>query len=279
MQYPSSPIRYYLLVFLAPDIELDMPALRRRALNLIWIVAPAVVLFCQIPWALAARRQGWPEINLRQMDKLGLYSGVFVSIVFANLPDFVSIYLYFKMLLYFRKQAPLVQEQQVGEQQQQLQQMQQHEEEIPRIQDQERHRHEDPFAVEDNLGVGVFMGPEELEEAGVGIADANPVFPEDNLPPDGPNNEPAEHSSEHHAASVLSKLRIHVLLSLVDMFTTFVIVALPAPLDKALVFVYLKLCFWIPIAVIRSNLSPHLKGVCTYIARMICQNEVGIFQM
>ncbi len=249
-----------------------MRCLRRFVLNLIWIFSPAFLLFCQIPWALAARRQGWPELNLRQMDKLGLYSGIFVTIVFANLPDFVSIYLYFKMLLHFRKQAPLVQEQQVGEQQQ-------HEEELPRIQDQGRHRHEDPFAVEDNQGGGVFMGPEELEEAGVGIAEANPVFPDDNLPPDGPNDEPAEHSSEHHAASVLSKLRIHVLLSLVDMFTTFVIVALPAPLDKALVFVYLKLCFWIPIAVIRSNLSPHLKGVWSYIARMVCHNEVGIFQM
>ncbi len=80
------------------------------------------------------------------------------------------------------------------------------------------------------------------------------------------------------AEKILGKLKAHILLSLVDMLLYFGIIALPSPADKILVYLYLELCFWVPIAVIRGNLSPHLDGVLTYLFRLSCHNEVGIFQ-
>ena len=92
-----------MLVILEPGVEIDMSALRRRCLVLLWVLTPAFLSLCQVPWFAAAMSQGWPGLRFRELDKLVFYSGISVSVVFTNLPDFVSIALYVIMLLHFRK--------------------------------------------------------------------------------------------------------------------------------------------------------------------------------
>ncbi len=90
-------------MILEPGVEIDMSALRRRCLVLLWVLTPAFLSLCQVPWFAAAMSQGWPGLRFRELDKLVFYSGISISVVFTNLPDFVSIALYVIMLLHFRK--------------------------------------------------------------------------------------------------------------------------------------------------------------------------------
>ena len=126
------------------------------------------------------------------------------------------------------------------------------------------------------------MGPEDFElgeiERGERDESVGANLPHSASPPHPPVEDGGGSDHLRAAEKILGKLKAHILLSLVDMLLYFGIIALPSPADKILVYLYLELCFWVPIAVIRSNLSPHLDGVLTYLFRLSCHNEVGIFQ-
>ncbi len=236
-------IRYYLLLVVDPSEEVDMAWLRRRCLLLVRSAAPVFLLLCQLPWFLIMRSQDWPDKSAMDMNPGMLCAALVSTNLFYNVPDFVSIGIYVRMVFKFRSKAS-------GD--------------SNAVHPEDNHHQQHQLPDEESGGIWVGAPAEELEE----VQSSKSGDGSSTSISDGGGSS----DDDDNARSVLRFLRLHVCLCLLD-----VGVVLAAslhfrhPAAKVLSYVYqLGCCFLVPFATVKTGFR-QLDGMAAFVGRAVCQ--------
>ncbi len=236
--------RFYLLLILKPDQDVDMDRLRYLCISLVWGIELILIPLCQLPWYLTAKDHGWPErrimdILVSSYDDDVVLKTITVTVLISNLPDYFSIIIYAAMMWHHIN----------------------HKNTIEPITEEEFE--------EEQFG-GIWVG-ETLDDGavqpGAEISTERNTTPP--LPPnstlqgniqqaghaglDGNDNSDTEHC--HKWQCVMPVLRWHVALSLFDVASTAInVFYCQGELGKMLIYlVQMLCCYWIPLVMITKN--------------------------
>ncbi len=96
-------LRYYLLIIKKDEDEIDMDRLRRRSLLAVRMATiPLLVATFSIGYGILIM-EGWPGVRIHEIDEDIFILGYGIGMVVANIPDYVSIGIFFKMSVHFWK--------------------------------------------------------------------------------------------------------------------------------------------------------------------------------
>ncbi len=81
----------------------DMNILRRKSLCTVWLTFIPFVILAQTTANFILRFHGWPKVKTKDLSQGAIIWGLISSRVMANIPDAISICLYFSMWKHLKK--------------------------------------------------------------------------------------------------------------------------------------------------------------------------------
>ncbi len=208
------------------NADVDMAALRRLAIKIVWVAAPLYLSLSIVPSFVINISHGWPEKPHKELGKSVTILNVAMSILLSNVPDFISMCVYAKMWLALR----------------------------PKVTPLEAQEDENPYG-------GIWVGEggiqpggyqefemQEMQQSSEEDSSEAPEPPppgEEELPPD---------EDDDKAKSVMRVLRTHVAVSLLDLTSIASSLLLCTKYGGALAYLMQFLfAFWIPLFVVSRN--------------------------
>ncbi len=195
----------------------------KRACILVWVVAVPFLISCHLLAYIPIAAKTWPQVrDISEIDHWDLFVSLVSSNIFYNVPDYISIAIYFKMSRFFKKRSNTV----------------------------EPH----PNDIE-HVG---------REEDGVWMGDVGEVASDHSNGPSSNEPQPDE------AKLVMSKLRLHIATSLLDLLCSISMAFLLGTVIGSVVgkMYFVVICFWLPLMVVKSNVS-QLDGILTFSGNLI----------
>ncbi len=211
-----------------------MDKIRKWSLGIIWLTTPLYLSISVIPCFLLNLSHGWPEIPIKDLDQSVFFANLAISSGLSNLPDLISMAVYFKMWCDLKSQ-------------------------VHPGPDDDNHVH-DIESIDEPYG-GIWVGGEpginpsdspavEMQDLGDGdsmgdLSGADIPVPQDNA---------GKNDTVNKVKSVMQVLWTHVAVALLDLSIVFFSVLMCSKYGAVLAYLASFLFgFWIPLLVILRN--------------------------
>ena len=202
------------------NTEVDMVELRKVCLKSIPLGTLFIWTLIELSWYLPATYYGFPDVPLEEIDPANMMPAMVLILFLTNLPDLVSIGIFIKMHLHFKKNGS--------------------------------------NAIHPILANHQMVPPDEFGGIWVGGIGDYPVGgnpdDQDNSHAAQAGNDDYQQQSEHGAKKVMKTLKRHVMFCLTDVSILALAFAFCHPLSKPAGYLYnISFSFWVPFYVIKSS--------------------------
>ena len=200
-----------------------MSKLRKSCVRIVPLGTIFMWVLIELAWYLPAAYHGWPDVPFRKINPIDMVPAMVFFLLLTNLPDLISICIFVKMHIHFKKASinavqPIALNQQIA-------------------------------PPDDEYG-GIWVGGNGDYPVG-GNPDQNIGHGAGN---DNANYHHHQQQSEHGAKAVMKSLKRHVIFSLTDVSILALAFAFCHPVSKPAGYLYnIAFSFWVPFFVIKSS--------------------------